>query len=83
MWVEGPVRARFDMSAKKMFAIGARANFIFEMHVFNVANSIQFVPNFNPGGGDDIFQVEDAFTDISGNYDPGGRLMQLVWRINW
>jgi hypothetical protein len=83
MWVEGPVRARFDMSAKKMFPLGNRASFIFEIHVFNVANSIQFVPTFNPGAGDDIFQVDEAFQDISGNYDPGGRLMQLVWRINW
>ena len=74
---------RFDMSAKKMFPFGARANFIFEIHVFNVANSIKFNPVFNPGGGDDIFQVDEAFTDISGNYDPGGRLMQFVWRINW
>ena len=83
IWVEGPVRARFDMSAKKMFPIGRRANFIFEWHVFNVFESIQFEPNFNPGGGDDIFQVDAAFTDISGNYDPGGRLMQVVWRIQW
>jgi hypothetical protein len=71
------------MSAKKMFPIGQRANFILEWHVFNVFEAIQFEPVFNPGSGDTIFQTDDAFTDISGNYDPGGRLMQIVWRIQW
>ena len=34
-------------------------------------------------GDDDIFQTTSAYTDASNTYDPGGRLGQLMFRINW
>ena len=30
-----------------------------------------------------IFQVGSAYTDASNTYDPGGRLGQIMIRINW
>ena len=35
------------------------------------------------GGAADIFQVTAGFTDINGTFDPGGRLGQIVWRLNF
>jgi len=37
----------------------------------------------NPGEGSTIFQVTSAYTDINTTFDPGGRIGQVVWRINW
>ncbi len=51
--------------------------------MLNAFNAINFVPVFNPGSGATIFQVDSAYTDISGTCDPGGRLTQLAFRINW
>lgn len=45
-------------------------------------DTINFNPVLNPGSGD-IFRVTSAYTDISQSYDPGGRLMQLAFRLNW
>jgi len=37
----------------------------------------------NPGNGDTIFQTNSAYADLSNTFDPGGRLGQLVFRLNW
>jgi hypothetical protein len=79
----GPVFSRFDLSAKKRFPIGGRKSFDVEVSVLNLFEAINFNPVFTPGSGENIFRVTSAYTDISQSYDPGGRLMQLVWRINW
>jgi hypothetical protein len=83
VFLHGPVFTRWDVNAKKRFPLGGRAFFTFELHVLNVTDAVNFTPVFNPGSGGSIFQVTNAFQDISGNYDPGGRLMQLVWRVSW
>ena len=31
----------------------------------------------------DTFRVTSAYTDINTTFDPGGRIGQLVWRVNW
>jgi hypothetical protein len=36
-----------------------------------------------PGAGATIFQTNAAYTDVSNTFDPGGRLGQLVFRLNW
>ena len=37
----------------------------------------------DPDNGEDTFRVTSAYTDINTTFDPGGRIGQLVWRINW
>jgi hypothetical protein len=74
---------RFDFNAKKQFPFGGGKAFVFQLDILNLLNSVNFNPVFNPGAGATIFQVNSAYQDISGTYDPGGRLMQLVFRINW
>jgi hypothetical protein len=83
LYLTGPIFTRFDMSMKKRFPFNRKVSFVFELDVLNVFDAINFIPVFNPGPGGGTFQVTQAFQDISGTYDPGGRLAQLVWRINW
>jgi len=51
--------------------------------VLNAFDSINFNPAFNPGSGASVFQVTSAYSDSSNTFDPGGRLGQIVWRLNW
>ena len=82
IFLSGPIFSRFDMSWKKTFPFASRASFMLEIDVLNIFDNVNFTPVFNPGSGN-IFQVGSAYTDISGNYDPGGRLAQIVWRVNF
>jgi hypothetical protein len=82
IFLSGPVFSRFDMSWKKTFPFASRASFMLEIDVLNIFDNINFNPVFNPGSGN-IFNVTSAYTDISGTYDPGGRLGQIVWRVNF
>ena len=51
--------------------------------MLNLFDNINFNPVANPGDDDDIFQVGTAYRDPDNNFDPGGRLGQLSFRINW
>ena len=82
-YVSGPLFTRFDFNAKKQFPLGGSKSFVFQLDILNLFNAVNFNPVFNPGSGATIFQVNSAYQDVSGTYDPGGRLMQLVFRINW
>jgi hypothetical protein len=82
-YVTGPLFTRFDLNAKKQFPFGGTKAFVFQVDVLNVFNAVNFNPVFNPGSGETIFQVTSAYQDVSGTYDPGGRLIQLVFRVNW
>ena len=41
-----------------------------------------FNPVLNRHRRDDL-QVTSAYQDVSNTFDPGGRLGQISWRINW
>jgi hypothetical protein len=81
--VRAPFFTRFDIGVRKRFAIRGSMNFELAFDVLNVFDNINFNPIANPGDDDDIFQVTSAYTDASNTYDPGGRLGQLMFRINW
>jgi hypothetical protein len=83
LYVRGPLFTRFDLSFKKRFPFARRASFDLQFDMLNVFDNVNFNPQFNPGEGATIFQVTTAYTDINTTYDPGGRIGQIVWRINW
>ena len=58
-------------------------NFELMAEVLNVFDTINFNHSVNFGGGEDTFRVTSAYTDINTTFDPGGRIGQLVWRVNW
>jgi hypothetical protein len=81
--IRAPWFTRFDMGVTKQFPIHGRTNFEFSFQMLNVFNNINFDPVANPGSGATIFQVTTAYTDPSNTYDPGGRLGQVMFRMNW
>jgi hypothetical protein len=81
--ITAPPFTRIDMRFKKKFPFGRKANFELDFEILNVFDNVNFLYEFNPGGGNGVFLVEDAYTDINTTYDPGGRIGQIVWRINW
>jgi hypothetical protein len=83
MILRAPFFTRFDLGVTKRFPIHGRTNFELRIDVLNVFDNINFNPVANPGDDADIFQVTSAYTDASNTYDPGGRLGQIMFRINW
>ncbi len=82
--VRAPWFTRFDIGVTKRFPIKGSMNFEFAFQVLNVFDNINFDPLEDTiNGDDDIFQTTSAYTDASNTYDPGGRLGQLMFRLNW
>jgi Carboxypeptidase regulatory-like domain len=82
---------RFDISAVKKFRISEKANVEFRMELLNAFNNINFIvgsaqndtnsaTNFS---SQSFGQVTNAYQDTSTTYDPGGRLIQWVLRVNF
>ena len=82
-FINQPLFTRFDMRLNKRFPFGRTASVEFTVEVLNVFDNINFTHTFNPGSGNTIFQTTTVYTDINETHDPGGRLGQIVWRVNW
>ena len=83
VFVEGPIFTRFDLNAKKRFDIVGRVNFELGVDVFNVFNAINFLAVAQTGTNATINQVTNSYQDPNVTFDPGGRLLQLVFRVNF
>jgi hypothetical protein len=80
-----PLFTRFDMSLKKRIEIGGRRSVDVAADINNLFDNINFTPvlSNNNLNSNTPFQTNSIYTDISQSYDPGGRLVQLVLRVNW
>jgi hypothetical protein len=69
----------------KQFPIAGRTNFELRVDILNLFDNVNFDPAGFPNNATNanIFQVTTAYTDSSNTYDPGGRLGQIMFRINW
>jgi hypothetical protein len=81
--VRAPWFSRFDVSLAKKFVPRQRVNFEVRLNMLNVFDAINFTPVANPGTQASIFQVTAAYQDINNTFDPGGRVGEIVFRINW
>jgi hypothetical protein len=81
--IRAPWFTRFDVGVQKKFPLVGRVNIEVRLDVLNVLDNINFTPLANPGEEANIFQTTSAYTDSSNTYDPGGRLGQLMFRLNW
>ena len=82
--LRGPVFSRWDMRLNKRFPVGRRINIELTFEVLNVFDTINF--NHSVTWSTDpasAFRVGSAYTEINTTFDPGGRIGQLAWRINW
>ncbi len=68
---------------KKLFPLSSKASAELNFEVLNVFDNVNFNHQLNPGESADAFRVTSAYTDINTTFDPGGRIGQIVWRINW
>ena len=83
-----PFFTRFDVGVGKRFPIRNAVNFELRLDVLNVLDNVNFDP-FIPANTNAAYQaatfgqVTSSYTDASNSYDPGGRLGQLMFRLNW
>jgi len=83
VFVEGPIFTRFDLNARKRFKLPRNKSFDFSVDFMNLFNAINFTAVAQAGSGATINQVTQAYQDPNVTFDPGGRLMQIVFRLNW
>jgi hypothetical protein len=83
--VRAPWFTRVDLGVTKQFPIAGRTNFELRVDILNLFDNVNFDPAGFPTNATNanIFQVTTAYTDASNTYDPGGRLGQIMFRINW
>jgi hypothetical protein len=85
IFLTSPLFTRVDLSLKKQFPLGGRRSFEITYEINNLFNNINFTPVFNNDNlnSNTVFQTNAHYTDISQSYDPGGRLGQIIVRVNW
>jgi hypothetical protein len=84
--LRAPFFTRFDLGVTKRFPIAGRVNFELRADVLNVFDNINFTvtdASRQAGTGATIFQTNAAYSDLNNTFDPGGRIGQLVFRLNW
>ncbi len=81
--LRAPWFARLDIGLSKRIRMKGRSSVEVAFEVLNVMDNINFTPVANPGSGATIFQTTGIYMDQNNTYDPGGRLGQLMFRINW
>jgi Carboxypeptidase regulatory-like domain/TonB dependent receptor-like, beta-barrel len=81
--LKAPVFTRFDLSLKKRFPFAHTASFDLGIDLLNVFNAIDFNSVFTTSTTPDNYRVTSAYSDVNQSYDPGGRIGQLIFRVNW
>jgi hypothetical protein len=81
--IRGPWFVRLDVGLNKRFQLKGRTSAEIALQVLNLLDNINFTAAANPGSGQSIFQTTTIYMDQNNTYDPGGRLGQLMFRINW
>jgi len=91
--VKTPMFTRFDIGITKRFPIRGALNFELRLDVLNVFDNVNFNPyevrldttanTISDYTSANFAQVTGAYQDTSNTFDPGGRLGQLMFRINW
>ncbi len=81
--INGPLYTKVDLRIKKLFPFLSRGSLEVNVEALNAFTNRNFNHNLSPGEGTGTFQVTSAATDINTSGDPGGRVGQIVFRINW
>jgi hypothetical protein len=77
-----PWQRHFDVSLIKVTHLRESVTLEFRAQALNVLNLTNFLPgtlNTSASFG----QITSAYRDISGTYDPGGRILEFVARLNF
>jgi hypothetical protein len=82
-YVTGPKIVTFDLSAVKRTMLFGRTNFEFRAELLNAFNNVNYVAVAQTGNSATINQITAAARDVNNTQNPGGRLVQFVWRVSW
>lgn len=82
-FVTGPSFVRVDLAASKRIRVGAGVNVEFRADFLNAFNNIGFLGVASASSSLTMGQVTSAYTDANNTQDPGGRLIQLAFRVSW
>jgi len=81
--INGPMFARFDMSAVKRVKINERLNFELRGEILNAFNHINFFGVTCASSSETCGEVTTSYRDVNNTQDPGGRMVQIVARFNF
>jgi len=81
--VQGPMFTRFDLSIIKRVRFTERTSFELRGEFLNAFNHTNFYAVTCASNSATCGQITSAYRDVSNSQDPGGRLIQLVARINF
>jgi hypothetical protein len=82
-YIRGPGFMRFDLSLVKRIRFTESKNFELRAEFLNAFNNVNFYGVTCASSSLTCGQVTSAYTDAREQVDPGGRLVQLVMRINF
>jgi hypothetical protein len=80
---------RFDFGVAKRVSTGGSTSVEVRFDLLNLFDNPNYTPagatgtNSMAGTSATIFRTTAAYTDASNTYDPGGRIGQLMIRLNW
>ena len=74
---------RVDLGVTKRINLRGATNVEIRFDMLNLFDTPNFTAVANPGTSATIFRTTSAYTDTSNTYDPGGRIGQLMFRLNW
>jgi hypothetical protein len=83
LYVRGPRFQRFDLSMVKRIRFTETKNLELRGEFLNAFNNINFFGTTCASNSSSCGLVTSAYTDSTNTQDPGGRLIQLVLRINF
>jgi hypothetical protein len=83
LYIRGPRFQRFDMSMVKRIRFTETKNLELRGEFLNVFNNINFYGTTCASSSTSCGVITTAYSDSSNTQDPGGRLVQLVLRINF
>ncbi|HPW19204.1 MAG TPA: TonB-dependent receptor [Vicinamibacterales bacterium] len=83
-YVTGPMFMRWDMSLAKRIGLTRKINAELRLEALNVFDRPNFFGVTTTGGTAwTSYQVTGAYRDFNNTQDPGGRLVQVSWRLNF
>jgi hypothetical protein len=82
--VVAPPFSRVDFGARKRLRLRGRMRLDLQVDMLNLFNAINFNPvaPVDPANRDGYY-VTDSYQDVNNLGDPGGRMVQFVFRFSW
>jgi hypothetical protein len=83
LFVTGPMFTRIDLSVVKRIRFNERFNFELRGEFLNSLNNINYFGVTGASSSATLGQITSSYRDVNNTQDPGGRLVQIVARINF